>query len=42
MKSSTFKKIVASAKKGGASNPSAVAGKAYWATAKIKYKHRKK
>ena len=38
MKSSTFKKIASKAKKAGYKNPKAVAGKAYWTTAKAKYK----
>ena len=37
MKPSTFDKIKAGAKKAGSDNPEAVAGAAYWTTAKSKY-----
>lgn len=38
MEPSTFEEIKRKAKAGGARNPEAVAGKAYWTTAKAKYK----
>ena len=38
MKPSTFKKIKRKAQASGATNPEAVAGKAYWRTAKAKYR----
>jgi len=41
MKPSTFEKIKEKAASEGATNPAAVAGKAYWATAKEKYKKSK-
>ena len=44
MEPSTFKEIEASARESGATNPEAVAGAAYWKTAKKKYSaylHRK-
>ena len=41
MKPSTFKDIEASAKARGATDPEAVAGAAYWRTAKEKYKKAK-
>jgi len=37
MKPSTFKEIERSAARSGADDPEAVAGAAYWATAKAKY-----
>ncbi len=37
MKPSTFAKIEREAKAGGAKNPEAVAGKAYWQTMKARY-----
>lgn len=40
MKPSTFKKIERKAASAGARNPKAVAGKAYWTTAKAKYRAR--
>lgn len=42
MKPSTFKSIEKKAAASGASNPKAVAGAAYWQTAKAKYKASKK
>jgi hypothetical protein len=42
MKPSTFKSIEKSAEAAGATNPKAVAGKAYWRTAKAKYSASKK
>ncbi len=42
MKPSTFEAIERKAAASGATNPSAVAGAAYWATAKKKFKERKK
>ena len=42
MKPSTFEKIKEKAKQAGATNPEAVAGKAYWQTVKAKFKERKK
>ena len=42
MKPSTFQGIERKAAASGATDPSAVAGKAYWKTAKAKYKKRKK
>lgn len=42
MKPETFKKIERSAAKRGATNPSAVAGKAYWNAAEKKYAGRGK
>jgi hypothetical protein len=41
MKPSTFAAIEAKAKASGATNPEAVAGKAYWNTAKAKYRKRR-
>lgn len=41
MKPSTFKKIEKEAKASGASDPKAVAGKAYWKTVKSKYGKKK-
>lgn len=38
MKPATFEKIKESAARSGATNPEAVAGRAYWAVAKKKYK----
>ena len=35
---STFRRIVASARRRGARNPTAVAGKAYWRTARSKFR----
>ena len=42
MKPSTFRGIVKKAERAGARNPEAVAGKAYWTTAKAKAKKAKK
>ena len=42
MKPSTFQGIERKAAASGATDPSAVAEKAYWKTAKAKYKKRKK
>lgn len=42
MKPSTFTKIEAKAKAGGATNPQKVAGAAYWKTEKAKYAKAKK
>ena len=42
MKPSTFKAIEKKAKAEGATNPKAVAGKAYWDTVRSKYQGRKK
>lgn len=42
MKPSTFEKIKESAARGGARNPEAVAGKAYWETARAKFKEQGK
>jgi hypothetical protein len=42
MKPSTFKDIVRKAAAAGATDPEAVAGAAYWRTAKAKYKKRRK
>lgn len=41
MKPSTFKSIEAKAAASGATNPEAVAGAAYWRTAKAKYEKSK-
>lgn len=41
MKPSTFKKIEAKARASGATNPEAVAGRAYWNTANLKFRKRK-
>ena len=38
MRPSTFKRIKRKAKAKGATNPTKVAGKAYWQTAKAKYR----
>jgi hypothetical protein len=40
MKPSTFAKIKAKAARSGATNPEAVAGAAYWRTAKAKFKRK--
>ena len=42
MRPSTFRSIERSAAAGGAKDPQAVAGAAYWQTAKAKYRDRKK
>jgi hypothetical protein len=42
MKPSTFKEIERKAAASGATNPSAIAGKAYWQTARKKFAQRKK
>ena len=42
MKPSTFEEIKRKAAASGATNPEAVAGKAYWRTAKAKYRKRRK
>jgi len=42
MKPSTFAAIEKKAAAGGATNPAAVAGKAYWKTAKAKYRKAKR
>ena len=42
MKPSTFKKIKRKASSSGARDPEAVAGAAYWKTAKAKYKRAQK
>lgn len=42
MKPSTFEEIKSKAAAAGATNPAAVAGKAYWRTAKAKYSKAKK
>ncbi len=42
MKPSTFKEIERKAAAGGARDPKAVAGSAYWKTAESKYQGRKK